>query len=117
MTEKIETAKLADRIARTKRAHDAIGVKIEHEGSKYALKIPGAMNEKIDISAQFSVPCLRAVQAILKQAMKLDAAELAERTGLPAPKLEAEDQEVRVRMVQLALTEGEGPKELPDGES
>ena len=109
--EKTGTIELAKRVARSKEAFDALEHKIKSSGDKYNLRIADSSNSYIEIPSAFSVPAMRALQAILAQAMKLDAADLAERTGLPMPKLEPEDQEVRVRMVQLALTEGDADED------
>ena len=104
---KTGTITLANRIARSKKAFDSLEQKLNLEKSGYDLRIADGGQRTIDIPSEFSVPAMMALQAILKQAMKLDAAELAEHVGLAPPKLEPEDQEVRIRMVQLALTEGE----------
>jgi len=100
-----ETIEIAQRIARSKSAFDSLETKATNGGSNYPLRIKEGQGT-IDIPSEFAVPAMRALQAILKQAMKLDAAKLAELTGLPAPKIELEDQETRVRIAQLAITDG-----------
>lgn len=115
---------LGTRVAKTKNAIDALEEKLAQH-SRYSIRICFGPNSiaLVDLPVAFTTPAVRAIQAILKQGMTLDAVALAELVGLPPPKLSEEDQAVTIRMAQLAITDGsesedEGedkkPEKLPE---
>jgi len=111
---------LGTRVAKTKNAIDALDEKLaQHSRYKISIYFGPNGNASVDLPNAFTTPAVRAIQAILKQGMTLDAVTLAELVGLPPPKLSEEDQAVTIRMAQLAITDGsdneaEGEEKKPE---
>ncbi len=115
-------SELGTRVAKTKNAIDSLEEKLAQH-SRYSIRVCFGPNSiaLVDLPGAFTTPAVRAIQAILKQGMTLDAVTLAELVGLPPPKLSEEDQVVTIRMAQLAITDGsdneaeaEGDKKKPE---
>lgn len=100
-------SELGTRVAKTKNAIDSLEERLAKH-PRYSIRICFGPNNGalVDLPVAFTTPAVRAIQAILKQGMTLDAVALAELVGLPPPKLSEEDQTVTIRMAQLAITDG-----------
>ena len=96
---------LGTRVSKTKKAIDSLERNLAGIGGPITIYF-GHNKVPVELPEAFTTPVVRAIQAILKQGMTLDAVTLAELVGLPPPKLSEDDHAVTIRMAQRAITDG-----------